>query len=403
MPRTAHALQERRDRAGRADLADEVHSADVDPQLEGCRRDQRFELAFLQERLRFQALFPRQAAVVRRHLVRAETFGEMQGQAFRESPGVDEDERRPVLSDELHQSLVDLLPHLRGHDRLERRRRDLDGQIERARVSRIDNAGVGCWVSGAGKERGYVLDGLLCRRQADPLQAPAGEVLQPLERQRQVAPSLVAGHRVDLVHDDSAHRAQHLARALRREDEIERLGRGDEDVGGAPYHLLPLRPRRVAGAHQRANLDIGQAQLLEHAPDLDQRLGQILLDVVRKRLERRDVHHLRPIGQSPGETLPQQRIDRGQERRERLARPGRRGNQRVLAGLDQRPGTLLRLGGRGKPGPEPTLHGGMKARQRHTEIWRRFTEGATPLGMPRSARSSPRSCCSASTLRRSHR
>src|SRR2546425_13048926 len=73
-----------------------------------------------------------------------------------------------VLADELPQPLVDLVPPLGRHHRLERRRGDLDREIERARMPRIDDAGVGCRVSGASEERRDVFDGLLrCRESED--------------------------------------------------------------------------------------------------------------------------------------------------------------------------------------------------------------------------------------------
>jgi len=58
------------------------------------------------------------------------------------------------------------------------------------------------------------------------------EVLQPLERQRQVAPPLVARHGVDLVHDHRAHAAQHFAGPLGGENQIERFGVVTRMCGG---------------------------------------------------------------------------------------------------------------------------------------------------------------------------
>jgi hypothetical protein len=63
----------------------------------------------------------------------------MQREPLREPPRVHEHEGSAVLRDALHQPLVDLFPHLGGHDRFERRGRNLDREIERAGVARIDN------------------------------------------------------------------------------------------------------------------------------------------------------------------------------------------------------------------------------------------------------------------------
>src|SRR3989442_15625590 len=109
-------------------------------------------------------------------------WGEMERQPRGESARVDESERGTMLEDQLHQALVDLLPHLGRHDRLERRGGNLDRQIERARVAGVDDAGAECWVAGARQKGGDVLDRLLGSREPDALETPPGEVLEPFER-----------------------------------------------------------------------------------------------------------------------------------------------------------------------------------------------------------------------------
>ena len=61
------ALQRRCDRARRAELHHEVDRADVDPELQRRRRDDRAQLALLEPVFRFEALVAREAAVVRQH------------------------------------------------------------------------------------------------------------------------------------------------------------------------------------------------------------------------------------------------------------------------------------------------------------------------------------------------
>src|SRR6185312_6149636 len=56
-----HSLQERGDRARRSDLTDEIDLADVDPELQGCGGDQRFELAALEPGLRVESQLLRHA------------------------------------------------------------------------------------------------------------------------------------------------------------------------------------------------------------------------------------------------------------------------------------------------------------------------------------------------------
>ena len=86
----------------------------------------------------------------------------------------------------------------------------------------------------------------LRRRQADPLH-PRGQLLEPFERQRQVGAALGRHQRVDLVDDHRVDRAQRFAR-VRGQQQIERLGRGDQDVGRLALEAGALGRRRVAGA-----------------------------------------------------------------------------------------------------------------------------------------------------------
>ncbi len=97
--------------------------------------------------------------------------------------------------------------------------------------------------------------------------------------------ALGAGHRVDLVHDHGAHGPQHFA-SLRRQHEVQRLGRGDEDVGRVAEHRLALRPGCVAGAHRRG--DPGNVEAEAPCGHLDPGEGsaQVALDVVGERLHR---------------------------------------------------------------------------------------------------------------------
>src|SRR2546429_8176169 len=70
------------------------------------------------------------------------------------------------------------------------------------------------------------------------------------------------------------------------------------------------------------------------------------------------------VGERPVQSLTQQRVDGGEECRECLARARRGRDQRIAARLDERPRTLLRLGGLAEAGLEPALNGGVKNRQR---------------------------------------
>ena len=109
-----------------------------------------------------------------------------------------------------------------------------------------------------------------------------------------------------------------------------------------------------------------RAQLDQLGGDAGERRLEIALDVVRQRLQRRDVHHARHVLQPPGGAFAHQRIDGGEKRGQRLARARGRRDQRVLAARDRRPGVeLRRRRAVGKCAGEPRLHGGVKLRKRH--------------------------------------
>ncbi len=163
------------------------------------------------------------------------------------------------------------------------------------------------------------------------------------------------------------------------EQDVERFRRGDDDMRRAPAHALALARRRVAGAHPGADLDVGQALRAQRLADAGERRVEIRLDVVRQRLERRDVDDLRLVRQPSFEPLPHQRVDRGEEGGERLARAGRRGDQHMPPGLDRRPGLGLRRGRRPKlavePGRDRRVEGGCRdvglGRYRSHPLYRR--------------------------------
>src|SRR5690606_3754254 len=69
VPRAADALQERRDRARGAELADEVDVTDVDAELERGRRDDGAKCSGFQPLLGAQPMLFREAAVMRRDRV----------------------------------------------------------------------------------------------------------------------------------------------------------------------------------------------------------------------------------------------------------------------------------------------------------------------------------------------
>ena len=123
-------------------------------------------------------------------------------------------------------------------------------------------------VSVAGQEAGDLVERALCRGQTDALRwgarrRPVGprwnlpkswrrrvlgaQRVETLEGEREVRAPFGRGERVDLVDDDVLDSAQRLARG-RRQHEIERLGRGDENVRRMAQQQPPVACGRVTGA-----------------------------------------------------------------------------------------------------------------------------------------------------------
>ncbi len=147
----------------------------------------------------------------------------------------------------------------------------------------------------AAEEAGGLLQRSLCRRQPDPLRRLVGDLLQPFEGERQVGSALGGGHGVDLVDDHGLDPLQRLARR-RGEHEIERLGRGDQQVGRATDQPLAFIRLGVAGAHRHLWRGERDADPLGRQPDARQGRPEVLLDVERQRPQRRDVEHSRAVG-----------------------------------------------------------------------------------------------------------
>ena len=79
-----------------------------------------------------------------------------------------------------------------------------------------------------------------------------------------------------------------ISRALRGEQQVERLRRRDQDVGRLAEHRRALLLRRVAGAHRHRQLRLEPGE----------RPAQVPLDVVVQRLQRRDVEQAQPLARA---------------------------------------------------------------------------------------------------------
>ena len=389
--RAPGALQEGGDRTRRTELADQVDIADVQAQLQRGGGHQHLQLAGLELLLGLQPQLPGKAAVVGAHVLPPEQLAQVEGGALGHAPGVDEHQGGAVFAHPFDQARVDLLPLLVGHHRRQRRGRQFQSQIALLGVADVDDGAVGhpgagaaavdradaiaaqrrplrqirsgrVHIPGADQEARHLLHRLLRGRQADTHQRAAAQRLQPLQRQRQVAAALVVGQGVDLVHDHAAHRAQHRPARGRTEQHVQRFGRGHQNMRRLAAQPGALGLRRVASAHHRADLHFRQTQLGQRRADPGQRRLQVQGDVVGQRLQRRNVDHPGLVRQCPavGQPLAHQRVDRGQEGGQGLARAGRRGHQGVAAGHDRRPRRDLGGSGARKGAVEPAGHGGME-------------------------------------------
>ena len=398
------SLEPTRDRFRRLHLDHEVHGTHVDPQLQRGGGDEAGELAGLQELLDHQPLLVREGAVMRpgdlnRRLglragavsrvlgCRQLLFGLLVGelvqpfrQALRPAAAVDEDDRRRVLTDELQQLGVD-----GGPDRAGRRRcvevgvtgkpgiaavpafldrcvglghvldRHDDLQVELLPLARIGDL---AFALRAHQELRHPIQGALSRREPDALRVRpvvgGDEMRQALERQRQMGTALGLGDGMDLVDDDGLGAGEDLS-CCRGHHQIERLRCRDQDVRRLAAHRLALALRGVTGAQSDrdtgngTNLCRGRTATAWNAcPHTPQGRAKVALDVVGERLQRRDVDdpnaRAKGIGSVGGRVrAPRQAIDAPQKCSQRLTRPGRSADQRVIAGGDPRP--AQRLGG----------------------------------------------------------
>ena len=175
--------------------------------------------------------------------------------------------------------------------------------------------------------------------------------LEPLEGEEQVRAALRRGDRVDLVDDHRVDAPQGLA-GLRGEQEVERLRRGDEDVGRPP--LLP--GALVRGGVSRADADLGKMEVdpeaLRGGGDPGEGRAEVSLHVHRQRLDGRHVQHPAALLRL-GHRREHHPVDGGEERREGLARAGRGEEEGRLRIEDRRPPEALGGGGLLEGGLEP--------------------------------------------------
>ncbi len=195
-------------------------------------------------------------------VVGAEAQGQLVGDPFGHLAGVDEDQRGAVLEHVAGDAVEDVGELAPAGHRLELALGQLDGHVEVPPVAAVDDGRGPAGRVHPREQAGHHLEGSLGGREADALQpAPPGrhQMVEPLEGQGQMGPPLVAGQGVHLVDDDGVHAAEDGPGRRRRQQQVEGLRGGHQQVRGRPSHGGPLGGRRVAGPYRHREVGAGAA------------------------------------------------------------------------------------------------------------------------------------------------
>ena len=295
-----------------------------------------------------------------RDVLGADALGEVARRALGEAPVVDENQRRPVRLDQLREPVVQLVPDLVRHHRLERRARQLQREVALAHVAGVHDLDVGLAVRRPGSAP--------CPRAAS-LSRRVRRARAACRRARPAAPATASGASRACCPRPSAARPRSRCLTLfsiaRPDSEVSRMKSDSGVVTRMCGGVLRMRLRskaEVSPVRTASRIGTSSTPMLEElVADAGERLLEVLLDVVRERLQRRDVEDVHLVREPLRKALDDQVIDCGQECRQRLARPGRRCDQRVTVPGRDRPGAGLRLRGRGKAAAEPPGDGRVEA------------------------------------------
>ena len=194
--------------------------------------------------------------------------------------------------------------------------------------------------------------------------AAPGQRLQALQRERQVSAALGGNEGVNLVDDDRVDGAQSLG-GLRGEQQVERLGRGDENLGGMAGKAGALPLRRVAGANADGRFAEGNAHAAGHVGHAGQGRAQIALHVDGQSLEGRNVDDAAAFALRSARSGWSIRRSRHQRKAARvLPVPVGARIERALPAGDHRPAQPLRGGGGVKDSAKPGCRDRMEAGKR---------------------------------------
>ena len=191
------------------------------------------------------------------HGVGPQQLGQLMGHPLGQPARVDEDQRAAMRCDQLVQPLVDLGPLLVASRRPTAR---WAGRSTSRSSSRrwpdVDDRAVGRRRHRRGprtdQKPGDFIERPLRGRQADPHRRPAAQELRAVPATASGASRACRGPgRGSRRRSRSRRVRSELASTLGSEQQIERLGRGDQNVRRMAEHRRPLGGRRVAGADGR--------------------------------------------------------------------------------------------------------------------------------------------------------
>ena len=222
--------------------------------------------------------------------------------------------------DKLGQPRVNFRPHLVRHHRLERRARNLQAQIAPALMARVDDRNFRGRLAvrrGAGEEMRDGFDRVLRGREADALQAVAAQAPRASPAtERDARRACLARPRGFRRQSRNARlrasRARTASRAARKAIPASSPG----CAAGARLMRWRSAGGRVARSDPGADFDIGKPAPAKLLADAGQRRLEILMDVVRQRLERRHVDDLGRIRRAAprGPAAPDRRSRREKPR-----------------------------------------------------------------------------------------
>src|SRR5690348_811069 len=237
MARAANALPGDGDGTRRANLAHEINAADVNAKFEGRGCDKNldfagFKLAFCRE-----AQAARQASVVRRDGLFAETVGQVVSDALGEPARIYKNESRAMLAGQVGKPIVDFVPFFVRRDGAEWTARNFDGDVELAGVTDFND--LRARSTTARQKRSNLFNWFLRSGEADSNRRLGSQGVETLERQRKVRAALVVCNSVDFVHDHRLDGAKVIATLACGKQDVQRLGSRHQNVRRAAEHFAP--------------------------------------------------------------------------------------------------------------------------------------------------------------------